>query len=91
VGADCIVHYGRSCLSPTARLPLMYVFQRSPVDLPRCAGAFREQYPDAQSHVVVLYDVNYAHVIGRLRPSCRVHHPGVHTRSLGGGGGAHKH
>ena len=65
VGADCIVHYGRACLSPTTRLPLIYVFERRPLDLEKCAAAFRELYPDTQSHVVVLYDVNYSHAIGR--------------------------
>ncbi|XP_070708711.1 2-(3-amino-3-carboxypropyl)histidine synthase subunit 2 [Pempheris klunzingeri] len=66
VGADCIVHYGSSCLSPSKRLPVMYVFERRPVDLEKCTSAFRELYPDAQSHVVILYDVNYVHVMNHL-------------------------
>lgn len=65
VGADCIVHYGRACLSPSKRLPLMYVFERKPLDVEKCASTFRELHPDAQSQVVVLYDVNYAHAIGK--------------------------
>ncbi|KAK6293156.1 hypothetical protein J4Q44_G00366570 [Coregonus suidteri] len=40
VGADCIVHYGSACLSPSRRLPLI--------------------------HVILLYDVIYAHVIDYL-------------------------
>ena len=64
VGADCIVHYGTSCLSVSKRLPLMYVFEKRPVDLEKCASAFRELYPDTQSHIIILYDVNYAHAIG---------------------------
>ncbi|XP_026161514.1 2-(3-amino-3-carboxypropyl)histidine synthase subunit 2 isoform X2 [Mastacembelus armatus] len=63
VGADCIVHYGRACLSPSKRLPLMYVFERKPLDVEKCASAFRELYPDTQRHIVLLYDVNYAHAI----------------------------
>lgn len=66
VGADCIVHYGSACLSASKRLPLMYVFEKRPVDLERCASAFRELYPDTQSHIIILYDVNYAHAIGKL-------------------------
>ncbi|XP_071387714.1 2-(3-amino-3-carboxypropyl)histidine synthase subunit 2 [Centroberyx affinis] len=65
-GANCIVHYGRTCLSPSRRLPLMYVFERRAVDLEKCASAFRDLYPDRQSHIIVLYDVNYAHVIDDL-------------------------
>ncbi|RXN17345.1 diphthamide biosynthesis 2 [Labeo rohita] len=68
VGADCIVHYGTSCLSPCRRLPLLYVFGKRPIDVQQCAAAFKELYPDPQSHVIVLYDVTYSHAIGDLRP-----------------------
>ncbi|XP_029935636.1 2-(3-amino-3-carboxypropyl)histidine synthase subunit 2 [Myripristis murdjan] len=66
VGAECIVHYGRACLSPCRRLPLMYVFERRAVDLEKCTLAFRELHPNTQSHVIILYAVNYAHVISPL-------------------------
>uniref|UniRef100_A0A665WRL8 2-(3-amino-3-carboxypropyl)histidine synthase subunit 2 n=1 Tax=Echeneis naucrates TaxID=173247 RepID=A0A665WRL8_ECHNA len=66
VGAECIVHYGRACLSPSKRLPLMYVFESRPVDVSKCASTFRDLYPDTQSHVVILYDVNYVHAISDL-------------------------
>lgn len=42
----------------------MYVFGRRPIDLQQCTLAFRELYPDSQSHVVILYDVIYSHAIG---------------------------
>lgn len=66
VGADCIVHYGRACLSPSKRLPLMYVFERRPVDVEKCASTFRELYPDTQSHIIILYDVNYVHAMSKI-------------------------
>ncbi|KAM6953299.1 2-(3-amino-3-carboxypropyl)histidine synthase subunit 2 [Aplochiton taeniatus] len=66
VGADCIVHYGRACLSPSTRLPLMYVFERSMLDLQKCASSFRELYPDTMDNIIVLYDVNYAYVVDDL-------------------------
>ncbi|XP_029313429.1 2-(3-amino-3-carboxypropyl)histidine synthase subunit 2 [Cottoperca gobio] len=66
VGADCIVHYGSACLSPSKRLPLMYIFERRPVDLEKCTSAFRELYPDTHSHIAILYDVNYVHAINDL-------------------------
>ncbi|KAF7706174.1 hypothetical protein HF521_019428 [Silurus meridionalis] len=67
VGADCIVHYGRSCLSPSRRLPLMYVFGKRPINVQECAAAFRELYPDQESHVIILYDVTYSHAIDDLQ------------------------
>ncbi|KAM6971122.1 2-(3-amino-3-carboxypropyl)histidine synthase subunit 2 isoform 1-T1 [Tautogolabrus adspersus] len=66
VGADCIVHYGGTCLSPSTRLPLMYVFERRAVDLEKCSSSFRELYPDTQSLVIILYDVNYVHAMNDL-------------------------
>src|SRR5437763_518652 len=33
VDADAVVHYGRACLSPTARLPALYVFTQRQLDL----------------------------------------------------------
>ncbi|TWW71389.1 2-(3-amino-3-carboxypropyl)histidine synthase subunit 2 [Takifugu flavidus] len=66
VGAECIVHYGSACLSPSKRLPLMYIFERRPVDVEKCASAFRELYPDTQSHIILLYHVNYVHAINEL-------------------------
>ncbi|XP_067294383.1 2-(3-amino-3-carboxypropyl)histidine synthase subunit 2 [Pseudorasbora parva] len=66
VRADCIVHYGPSCLSPCRRLPLLHVFGERPIDVQQCAAAFKELYPDCQSHVIILYDVTYSHAIGDL-------------------------
>ncbi|XP_038580519.1 2-(3-amino-3-carboxypropyl)histidine synthase subunit 2 isoform X2 [Micropterus salmoides] len=77
VGADCIVHYGSACLSPSKRLPLMYVFERRPVDLEKCTSAFRELYPDPQSHIIILYDVNYVHAISDLQTLLSPEYPNL--------------
>ncbi|XP_056155619.1 2-(3-amino-3-carboxypropyl)histidine synthase subunit 2 [Lampris incognitus] len=82
VGAECIIHYGRACLSPSKRLPLMYIFERRPVDLDKCNSAFRDLYPDKQSHVIVLYDVNYAHVIDELLALLMPDYPNVVASTL---------
>uniref|UniRef100_A0A3B3TZH4 2-(3-amino-3-carboxypropyl)histidine synthase subunit 2 n=1 Tax=Poecilia latipinna TaxID=48699 RepID=A0A3B3TZH4_9TELE len=66
IGADCIVHYGNACLSPSKRLPVMYVFEKRTLDMEKCAASFRELYADTQTHILLLYDVNYDHAIGDL-------------------------
>lgn len=66
VEADCIVHYGSACLSPSRRLPLLYIFEQRAVDVEKCASSFRELYPDRHSHIIILYDVNYAHAISKF-------------------------
>ncbi|XP_019713037.1 2-(3-amino-3-carboxypropyl)histidine synthase subunit 2 isoform X1 [Hippocampus comes] len=66
VGADCMVHYGRACLSPSKRLPLMYVFEKASINVDKCTSVFRELYTDTQAHILILYDVRYMHAIDDL-------------------------
>ncbi|PLN84594.1 diphthamide biosynthesis protein [Aspergillus taichungensis] len=69
VEADVVVHYGRSCLSPTARLPVIYVFTHKPLPLEPVVRAFKETYPDPTAKVILAADVTYAD-----------HVPAVHAR-----------
>ncbi|KAK4203368.1 putative diphthamide biosynthesis protein [Triangularia verruculosa] len=57
--AEIVVHYGRSCLSPTSRLPVIYVFTEHTLDLAETVGAFEKEYPDKASKVVIMADVTY--------------------------------
>ncbi|XP_069554084.1 2-(3-amino-3-carboxypropyl)histidine synthase subunit 2 [Brachyistius frenatus] len=82
VGADCIVHYGSACLSPSNRLPLMYVFERRPVDVEKCASSFKELYPDTHSHIIILYDVNYVHAIDDLLTLLSPEYPNLVASAL---------
>jgi len=42
VDACCVVHFGRSCLSPVSRTPALLVFPRQPLDLSHCAAALAQ-------------------------------------------------
>lgn len=46
---------------------MLHIFGKQPMDVRRCAEAFRELYPDRASRVVVLSDVVYAHAMGECR------------------------
>ena len=61
VNADGVVHYGRSCLSPTARLPVIYVFTRRDLDFDAAAAAFKDAYPDVETKVLLMADTPYSH------------------------------
>ncbi|KAJ2958183.1 hypothetical protein NQZ79_g6205 [Umbelopsis isabellina] len=61
VDADFIVHYGRSCLSPTSRLPVLYVFGRQPIDVEKCVTEFDKLIEDKATPIIVMYDVVYSH------------------------------
>ena len=60
VGAEVVVHYGRSCLSPTARLPVIYVFTRQFLAIDEAIRAFEETYNDKESKILLMADIPYA-------------------------------
>ena len=70
VGADCVIHFGHACLSPTSRLPVHYVFVDLPLDVSSAADALCPALP-ADRTLVVLTDVRYQHALGEQRPATR--------------------
>lgn len=79
--ADAIVHFGRACMSPVARLPARFVFHKVPLDVPACAAAIRDHAAsiaatDASRDqeyktdaLIVLVDQEHAHEAAKLRQS----------------------
>ncbi|KAG8935410.1 Diphthamide biosynthesis protein 2 [Tulasnella sp. 417] len=69
VEAEVVVHYGHACLSPTTRLPVLYVFGRKPVDSADCVRALLSSsgISSAEStDVFLVTQVAYAHQAGML-------------------------
>ena len=64
--ADSLIHYGRSCLSATQRLPLRYVFSHQPLDVTDCVSNFTRLVDDPSQPVILIYDVVYHHKTGQL-------------------------
>ena len=63
VSADCVVHFGHACLSPTSRLPVHYVFVDLPLDVSTAADTLCPALP-ADRTIVVFTDVQYQHALG---------------------------
>ena len=59
VDAQVVVHYGRSCLSPTARLPVIYIFTRYPLDHEAVVRDAESTFPDKDTKILVMADVTY--------------------------------
>ncbi|KAE8145881.1 hypothetical protein BDV25DRAFT_133393 [Aspergillus avenaceus] len=66
VDADVVVHYGRSCLSPTSRLPVIYVFTHKALPIDPVLRAFKETYPDPTTKVIIAADVTYTDHISTI-------------------------
>ena len=60
VNADAVVHYGRACLSPTVRLPVVHVFTHQPLAVEPLLQAFKELYPHRDSKILLMADVTYS-------------------------------
>ncbi len=71
VDADVVVHYGRSCLSPTSRLPVIYVFTQHILDINATLEAFEKEYLDKSEKVVLMADVTYQDHIQGLAKELR--------------------
>ena len=71
VNADVVIHYGRSCLSPTQRLPVIYVFTRYPLDHDAVAKDFEAKFPDKTSGIILMADVTYQDHIPSLTTRLR--------------------
>lgn len=65
--AQVVVHYGRACLSPTSRLPVIYVYTSRELDVAAAADRFEVEFPDKQAaRVVVMADLMYQHHVAPL-------------------------
>eukprot|EP01112_Ceratiomyxa_fruticulosa_P017125 TRINITY_DN5275_c0_g2_i1.p1 TRINITY_DN5275_c0_g2~~TRINITY_DN5275_c0_g2_i1.p1 ORF type:complete len:550 (-),score=118.60 TRINITY_DN5275_c0_g2_i1:24-1673(-) len=61
VGADFIVHYGRACLSSTDRLPVLYVYGKSHLNIALLTDEL-QKVVTLDAPLLIFYDVEYAHI-----------------------------
>lgn len=73
IEAEVVVHYGRACLSPTARLPVIYVFTSKQVDLGAVVRRFEQLYPQKEEKVCLVADMPYSQHIPQLHASLLDH------------------
>jgi diphthamide biosynthesis protein 2 len=83
VDADVVVHYGRSCLSPTARLPVIYVFTTRPLSLDVVLETFKQTYPDRDQKIILMADIPYSHHVPGLANGLRGEgYSGIYASSI---------
>jgi diphthamide synthase subunit DPH2 len=66
--ADAVVHYGPSCLSPPSALPVLHVFDDTPLAVDTAAAAICRVIADgpaggAALPALLLFDTSYAHAV----------------------------
>ncbi|WPG98254.1 Diphthamide biosynthesis protein 2 [Acrodontium crateriforme] len=69
--AEVVVHYGRSCLSPTARLPVIYIYTSNPINVQAVLASLKDLYTDKNEHVCIMGDIPYTHAIPQIAQRLR--------------------
>lgn len=67
--ADCIVHYGRTCLSATSKIPVVYVFGNAHIDVTSCVDALAAHISSViapEKAVLLLYEPSYRHALSAI-------------------------
>ena len=65
VGADAVIHFGRTCLSPSRRLPVLYIFTRILVNIPEVVSGINSALEDPLSKLIFVYDTRCHYVSGK--------------------------
>lgn len=66
VEADAVVHYGRACLSPTARIPVIHIFTHQSLNHKKVVSSFRDAFPDRSMKIILTADMAYAHHVQEI-------------------------
>lgn len=68
INADAVVHYGRACLSPTARIPVIHVFTVQQFqDQSSLLKDFEDFYVDHQAKIILMANVTYQDHLERIK------------------------
>ena len=67
VNAEVVVHYGRACMSPTSRIPVIHVFTIQPLERQDLIMEFGKSYPDRHLHIILMADVTYRSHLREIR------------------------
>ncbi|KAF2116119.1 diphthamide biosynthesis protein 2 [Lophiotrema nucula] len=83
VDADVVVHYGRSCLSPPSRLPVVYVFTARELSIDAAIAAFKGTYSDKNQKIILMADIPYSHHIPTFHSRLEAEgYTGVHKTEI---------
>uniref|UniRef100_A0ACD5X4G8 Uncharacterized protein n=1 Tax=Avena sativa TaxID=4498 RepID=A0ACD5X4G8_AVESA len=67
IDAQCVVHYGHSCMSPTSNLPAFFVFGKAPLDISACCRSLLDCSRESDKPILVLCGLEYSHALDDLK------------------------
>ncbi|KAK3035500.1 hypothetical protein RJ639_033959 [Escallonia herrerae] len=69
INADCVIHFGHTCLSPTSNLPALYIFGKSSISASTCAKSICSFALTSGKPILILFGLEYAHAIDDIKES----------------------
>ncbi|XP_051144426.1 uncharacterized protein LOC127260635 isoform X2 [Andrographis paniculata] len=66
INAECVIHYGHTCLSPTSVLSALFIFGKASIDASNCSRHIHNCALQSGKPVLVLYGLEYAHAISDI-------------------------
>lgn len=72
VNADCVIHYGHTCLSPPSQLPAFFVFGKADIDVSNCAERLYHHAAKSQKPVLVIFGLEYAYAMPKIKEALNV-------------------
>ncbi|KAL2556674.1 diphthamide synthesis DPH2 family protein [Forsythia ovata] len=67
VNANCVIHYGHTCLSQTSTLPALFIFGKASISVSKCVTNLRNCGERIGKPILVLYGLEYAHAIQEIK------------------------
>ncbi|KAI5394074.1 uncharacterized protein LOC127093170 [Lathyrus oleraceus] len=67
INADCVVHYGHTCFSPTTSLPAFFVFGKASIGIADCVESVSQYALENSKPIMVLFGLEYAHSTQQIR------------------------
>lgn len=83
VKADCVIHYGHTCLSPTTTIPAFCVFGKASVKASNCAESLYNYAIKCGKPVLVVFGLEYAHAMPDIKEALNVEAMRFHDLSSG--------
>ncbi|KAL8171259.1 hypothetical protein V2J09_023063 [Rumex salicifolius] len=66
IGAECVIHYGHSCMSPSSTLPVLFVFGKTSIDVSSCAESIIHYSSSKDKPTLVLFGLEFTHAMHRI-------------------------
>ncbi|KAL0917996.1 hypothetical protein M5K25_013111 [Dendrobium thyrsiflorum] len=77
VDAECVVHYGHACMSPTTTLPAFFVFGKASIDVSDCVQSLRHHLSSNNKPILVLFGLEYAHALQDIKSAMAMSLPSI--------------